>query len=879
MDVSPLASRPPSSSPAPPPPPPLSHLHSASSTGAAAAAGREDGLADLANNGSTSIAPAGAGAGRDSAAAQHGHITTAPAAAASDVLGLRTVPGGRRPSGMKQLAFSQATAPDGASAAAAASPTTMPTSNAHASSNGLDVDSAAPPAASASSTSSSTVSNGMSGQPAENPYIKGLAAIAQPIAVPAGDQHQPQQQQQYGGLQVGESSSSVVKQEFSDVEMHDAEEYEARRLLSESVEFLQPASIRQRFETALRSDQKRALMPDYWTPFTDTHDVISRLLPYHIWNVPDEDLKWALAPPPGEARLREELIARREAAARTRGKGKQRAVEDSEAVAEAGGAAPSHGGAMDCSDEGRTRKKRRLTESTAAASSSAPNSPPHSAKAPDRDKSETAAEDLELALLGERYAFPSLSLAMSYYWAGLSIQKRMEELIARAEGGAARPYHNPAPLSFESIAKADAVEEQEVLAAPAQNLDVSLEYLERLAYEDEKAEYGRVLVEWRTAQGQLERLQRVLIAAQAPPPTPVPVRAPQLYRNPAPAPRPHSYPAAAPQSSATAQANQPAPRSAQQGPASAAPARPLHQSQVPSGTINPAIPSNPIPLLIPLANLSQLLAMNINPAPAPHVGPAFRKAIIDKPDLQQNPHSLLLAAERVARNARIRRAQLSEGLQPGNPVVPALQAELDALDQLSVAPRVAPPDQAEPALLLGISISAAAMQANRFPGPEEMAPPATVMLHISVVLSKLSATQLSSLAALMQSLQAHAQAQTEAQGPGSAAAQGPGGPARPAQAATPQQQARMAGSSQVSSPAPSQRPASHGPNVASAATSRLPAAANVDTTTTSSSASPRPSSAHPLPPGMSTPVKKEVVEPSLAEPVRAGVVVKKEVDG
>ncbi|CAD6934108.1 unnamed protein product [Tilletia controversa] len=372
--------------------------------------------------------------------------------------------------------------------------------------------------------------------------------------------------------------------------------------------------------------------------------------------------------------------------------------------------------------------------------SSAPSEP---TEPPDRGVD----DDEETLLLGKPYAFPSLPLAMSYYWSGLSLQQRLNEALIRSEGGVA-PSYVPPPLS-----SADTKDESEALVAPAYNYNISMEHLERLAYEEEKTEHARLLGQMKSARAQLDQLHRVFLAAQPPPPKPQPTPQPpartyqQQYRSPAP--QPNS------QAGSGSAAPSPAQIKAQQQQAA------VNQSQVPSGTINPSIPSTPIPLLIPLTNLTQLLGMNINPAPASHITPAFRKAIVDKPDLQHNPHSLLLAAERVARNARIRRNQVSEG-QP-DPPPPAVQAELDSLDLLSVLPRVAPPDQAESALLLGISISATAAQSQRFPGPDEFAAPSTVMLHISVVLAKLTASQLSSLAALMQSLQVQAQAQAQSQ--------------------------------------------------------------------------------------------------------------------
>ncbi|CAD6933336.1 unnamed protein product [Tilletia caries] len=445
-----------------------------------------------------------------------------------------------------------------------------------------------------------------------NPYLKSLAAVGRTSSFQAA-----------GGLVTPSTGMSV---DLGGVKLEGVGEMvdDDARKAEESARQLDPSAIHQRFKSALERSQINALMPNYWAPFTSTRDIIDRLLPYHVFDVPEQDLRWALAPPPAE---------------------------------------------------------------------------------------------------------------------------RLNEALIRSEGGVA-PSYVPPPLS-----SADTKDESEALVAPAYNYNISMEHLERLAYEEEKTEHARLLGQMKSARAQLDQLHRVFLAAQPPPPKPQPTPQPpartyqQQYRSPAP--QPNS------QAGSGSAAPSPAQIKAQQQQAA------VNQSQVPSGTINPSIPSTPIPLLIPLTNLTQLLGMNINPAPASHITPAFRKAIVDKPDLQHNPHSLLLAAERVARNARIRRNQVSEG-QP-DPPPPAVQAELDSLDLLSVLPRVAPPDQAESALLLGISISATAAQSQRFPGPDEFAAPSTVMLHISVVLAKLTASQLSSLAALMQSLQVQAQAQAQSQ--------------------------------------------------------------------------------------------------------------------
>ncbi|PWN52240.1 hypothetical protein IE53DRAFT_360964 [Violaceomyces palustris] len=107
------------------------------------------------------------------------------------------------------------------------------------------------------------------------------------------------------------------------------------------------------------------------------------------------------------------------------------------------------------------------------------------------------------------------------------------------------------------------------------------------------------------------------------------------------------------------------------------------------------IPKSPIPLLIPLAALPRLTALGIQPVPAPHLVPI-----------------------------------LSETGQPMS---------------LGGPPRPANPNQQEAAVLMGITQATARAANGKLQAQQ--------ILHISVVLSKLTSAQLSGLAALMQGLQ------------------------------------------------------------------------------------------------------------------------------
>lgn len=175
---------------------------------------------------------------------------------------------------------------------------------------------------------------------------------------------------------------------------------------------------------------------------------------------------------------------------------------------------------------------------------------------------------------------------------------------------------------------------------------------------------------------------------------------PRAKSSPSPAPQAARPAAAAKKTPAKANGTikQPATQAARAAPAPApTPAAPA------ASDANPSIPNHPIPLLIPVASLPRLSALGIQPTPSPHIRPV------------------------------IGRDGQPQGLQ-GAPV---------AID----------PAQSVPAVLLGISEGTAEASADGVsPGGNQQ------ILHISVVLSRLSPSQLSGLAVLMQSLQAQVEA-------------------------------------------------------------------------------------------------------------------------
>ncbi|UZJ51145.1 hypothetical protein CBS101457_000465 [Exobasidium rhododendri] len=152
-------------------------------------------------------------------------------------------------------------------------------------------------------------------------------------------------------------------------------------------------------------------------------------------------------------------------------------------------------------------------------------------------------------------------------------------------------------------------------------------------------------------------------------------------------------------------------------PAHVHPPKPLPS---PAPTPSPAtiIPSHPIPLVLPLSTLSRLSSLGIAPIPAPHLLPAIN-----------------------AQQAQAHR----QGQGDPPTAIPISQSVH------STAPRSAPPNQVEPALLMGITEAPLPRTLSNTQGRSTGT--MQQMLHVSVVLSKLSPSQLSGLAALMQSLQ------------------------------------------------------------------------------------------------------------------------------
>ena len=420
-------------------------------------------------------------------------------------------------------------------------------------------------------------------------------------------------------------------------------------------------------DDALQQHQAAALAPDITTPFRSAQDVVDRLLPYHVWQVPERDLLRTM-----EARW-----------------------------------TPS--------DEHDDPVTFRV---------------PYKRK---RAQADDCAEDtLYLP------PFPSADYTLSVYKRRAALLQRFTALQTRA--GTSR------------------------LRAPEMN--TSLEQLERLVYEDEVRDFHELSNELRRVRTELEELERqrnwrfgVPLAASLSTPSldrtrdwsspwaarrfaaspdvrradaPTPSAAgtsasppastpPAGAANASPITRPYTVAGGAPPRApvvagsaaslptlthavvshlADLTARSPAPATAPAAPAAApAAAAPLVP---PTDSGSPSIPTQPLPLVMPISAVPRLTALGINLVPASHLIPAL---------------SLASAGQSIA---------LNPGLTAPRPVVGV---------------------QEEPVLLVGITDA---------PGPGGVGTNSVSRqrLHLSVVLAKLRPEQLSGLAALMQALQA-----------------------------------------------------------------------------------------------------------------------------
>lgn len=371
-------------------------------------------------------------------------------------------------------------------------------------------------------------------------------------------------------------------------------------LVAEDAELSSQRSRTQaRFRVLLQRDHERTLCPDITTPFRDADDVVARLLPYHVWQLPERDLLRAM-----DAHITD-----------TRPQGPEAALQFTVPY-----------------------RKRPAPSDTPCTYLTLP-------------------------------AFPSEEYTDSVYVRHAQLQRRFAALQTRAS-----TTHASAPY-----------------------MSASLEHMERLLYEDELRSFQDMTAELRKARSELEELERQHTpSSELPAPRPIP----------RPEPRPEPPLASAAATPLTGHTPQPASTYVPPVPpvppgAAARPPAPPPALQAAESLGRPAIPTQPLPLVVPMTCVPRLTALGIHLVPATHLLPAL---------------SLASAGQSMAMNA---------GLTAPRPVVGV---------------------QNEPVLLVGIT------DAPTPPAPGA-SPASRQRLHLSVVLSKLRPEQLSGLAHIMQTLQ------------------------------------------------------------------------------------------------------------------------------
>lgn len=464
-------------------------------------------------------------------------------------------------------------------------------------------------------------------------------------------------------------------------------------------------SARDAFFRALVADQQATLQPDYRTPFQDAEDVVKRLLPYHVWQINEDDLYHVL-----ESGLEAEDKAMWEDKVR----GEDKAMREE----------TGKGGSR---RKGIKRQREQLLESVAS-------------------------------------AFPTNEQTMSLFERYGKLSKRVKQLqikLTGENGSGCAPYAAESTNLLDRLAMESEREalvlyqetfrrEKEKAAA----MGVGWEQLMRITsgvHMYPSAAHGAAVADSEGSEAAAEAAEASPSPAPATPPLPfsIPLHSSSSNLSPTGSFQPsistgatvqtHMY---SPTSPFGMRSSRPRGRPRKQrdehgriihSPGGSQP--PSRGSSMPGSpqnvvkppvppsssnhpTVRPpavasaarppnsAIPSHPIPLLLPLSTLPRLSALGITPIPAPHLVPAIQ-----------------------ARQAAQANASTPLATLPWS--------------QFNTAPRPAQPNQQEAALLTGITTSRPSADG-----------PAQEMLHISVVLSKFGPSQLSGLAALMQNVQA-----------------------------------------------------------------------------------------------------------------------------
>ena len=486
-------------------------------------------------------------------------------------------------------------------------------------------------------------------------------------------------------------------------------------------------SARQSFSQAIAADQRAALQPDYKTSFQSANDVVNRLLPYHVWHVNEDDLRWTMDEGKGKKGEGKSL----------RVGGKRKGEDESHQDR----CYPTGEEAFRLFDRysklhARSRRLRRELTGGTSASEGAPYSKEslynieklaveqeRELLAAEQEKLRQAKEEAVDAGVGWEALMrlgPTISqgtsVAMAPGW-GTS---------AGVAGAGTFSTNGFSPISFQK--SVGTVQAGSSAAGGRQHISSTSSHASPTASAPSTPLHGAAKGSKPRGRPRKTRDEDGKIIA-----TPPTVKAAVTGKANAASPSVHPK-----QGISSAQSQQSTPSvaaasrpplnnvaavtgSAAARPSSVAADRARSLQQSPPPTASSAIPNHPIPLVLPLSTLAQLSSLGIAPVPAPHLLPAISA---QQAQMQRVPSGAAMATPPLS---------LSQSIH-------------------STAPRPAPANQEEPALLMGITEAplirkpAVANQGGASGTSMQQ------MLHVSVVLSKLSPSQLSGLAALMQSL-------------------------------------------------------------------------------------------------------------------------------
>jgi hypothetical protein len=467
-------------------------------------------------------------------------------------------------------------------------------------------------------------------------------------------------------------------------------------------------STRQSFLQALAADQRDALQPDYQSSFRSANDVVKRLLPYHVWHVNEDDLRWT---------LKGGKIDRQGSSAAASSPTTKRSLDIEEQIF------PTSEEAQTLFDKysslQRRAKKLRLeltggtsgVQGTLFYQESLYNI---EKLAVEQERELLSAEHEKLRQAKERAiergvswdALMRLGPAFAHGAASSSMGS-----MAGGSGNAIMPtsVNGFATTSFQKSVGSMYSHNTPVTGRPSPTIYTNTSTTSSLPTTPTNPDSKP-----RGRPRKMRDKDGKIIA------TP-PVQKPVDQRKPIPSKVGSSVHSNTPVAgSSSSKSAKPTPASGPKPPGS------LSSPSTPSQTASPGItiPSHPIPLVLPLSTLARLSSLGIAPVPAPHLLPA-------------------ISAQQAQR-------QNSQGQSStSNLPIPA--------PVHSTAPRPAPSNQQEPALLMGITEAPLPRRTDAESSPSSPSnggqPTTQQMLHVSVVLSKLSPSQLSGLAQLMQSLQ------------------------------------------------------------------------------------------------------------------------------